>query len=735
MARHPGNPLRRTSFKHFHFLLKHFITARICSILLLLVFCTSAHALRFDVFVGFNGAVPEGNWFPITCEVQNDGPSFNGIIEVSAGGGGQARRVPLELTTGATKRVIIPSFSSSRYSTWTARLLNERGKPISEQNIGRENVKNIAWGTPLVASLSRSVGGAPILPIPKNKNQPEQNPIVTRMQATFFPDNPIALEGLGTLYLNSEVALDLKMPQVQALLAWIDGGGHLVLGVEQAGDVNATPWLKGLLPCELNSTAEVKPGQDFSDLLRQTVKDASTSQETTIVKSSKKNTAKAKTSVSDSSNPSIVADPTFDAATLPIVTATAREGEILLSVDSHPLIIQTPRGRGRVTVLAFSPEREPFLSWKNRGAFWAQIAQIPGRFFESTDYNNYNAGTVDGILGAMVDSKQVRKLPLAWLLLLLLVYLVIIGPFDRWWLKKINRQMLTWITFPTYVLCFSALIYFIGFKLRAGDSEWNEIHVVDVLPQGEKSVLRGRTFASIYSPSNARYNIASDQPFATFRGEYSANNYGNGQENSQADVIQRGNSFAAEVSVPVWTSQLYISDWLQSGEDPVVLETSVTGTNLQVTVQNKLDRALKSINLIFDGRVYSIGDVPSGQKKLSFDTSRGTLFRDFVRSNGSGLREATQQRHNTFGDNRTTIPNIALGTMAASFTSQLNDSGNAYQNFSSPTGMDLSRWAERGDTILLAWDADHSYTKPLNQFSPRRLHRDTLLRWIIPKHS
>ena len=40
--------------------------------------------------------------------------------------------------------------------------------------------------------------------------------------------------------------------------------------------------------------------------------------------------------------------------------------------------------------------------------------------------------------------------------------LVVIGPLDQYWLKKINRQMLTWITFPTYVVLFSLLSYFIG---------------------------------------------------------------------------------------------------------------------------------------------------------------------------------------------------------------------------------------------------------------------------------
>jgi len=42
----------------------------------------------------------------------------------------------------------------------------------------------------------------------------------------------------------------------------------------------------------------------------------------------------------------------------------------------------------------------------------------------------------------MIDSKQVRKLPVGWLLFLLLVYLVVIGPLDHPGLKRINRPML-----------------------------------------------------------------------------------------------------------------------------------------------------------------------------------------------------------------------------------------------------------------------------------------------------
>jgi hypothetical protein len=50
----------------------------------LLIFAGGAQmaraALQFDVFLGYDGTIPEASWFPIVCEVKNDGPSFKATI-------------------------------------------------------------------------------------------------------------------------------------------------------------------------------------------------------------------------------------------------------------------------------------------------------------------------------------------------------------------------------------------------------------------------------------------------------------------------------------------------------------------------------------------------------------------------------------------------------------------------------------------------------------------------------
>ena len=47
--------------------------------LLVLASLAPARALvRFDVFLGYDGILPEASWFPVSFEVQNDGAPFIG---------------------------------------------------------------------------------------------------------------------------------------------------------------------------------------------------------------------------------------------------------------------------------------------------------------------------------------------------------------------------------------------------------------------------------------------------------------------------------------------------------------------------------------------------------------------------------------------------------------------------------------------------------------------------------
>ena len=362
--------------------------------------------------------------------------------------------------------------------------------------------KQMASEAPLIGALARPVGGTPIVRaiLPQAK---ELQPESARLQPSIFPDNPLVLEAMSCIYLNSEKAPELNVAQANALLAWLNTGGHLIVAVEQISEINATPWLRNIFPLDLKDVRSVAQHPELQQWL-QSASWATNSPYASRRGASARNRPgalgrKCRQPLQRLARGQRLRSSTFAGGGRHL----ARRGSGRIR-DDAPLIVTAERGRGRITALLFSPEREPFRSWKNLPTFWAKLAEVPGAWYASADFGSRAAGAATAFSGAMIDSRQIHKLPVSWLLLLLLVYLVVIGPLDQYWLKRIRRPMLTWITFPCYVVLFSLMIYFIGYKLRAGESEWNELHVVDVLPKGDRPSCAARpTPRSIPPPTSA----------------------------------------------------------------------------------------------------------------------------------------------------------------------------------------------------------------------------------------
>jgi hypothetical protein len=719
-----------------------------------------AAGLRFDVFPGYDNLVPDQGWFPVTCEIQNDGPGFTGIVEVSAQsiGRNQNRRLRVDLPTGTLKRVVIPVFTAA--NVWDVRLLDEHSGKTRAENASLV-AQVVSHELPLVAGLSRTVQGLPLFPTVTATGIMSSTYRAARLQAETFPDNPLAMESIDLLYLNSTKALELKEPQVVALMAWMQNGGHLVIGVEQISDITGTPWLNSLMPCDLNSARNLADHPQLQQWLRAPwnenrfrppnpnnnnyqygppVMVRRGGQMVPMARGPGGNLVPAPNNPPASAAVGTVPgdDAEFEAAPLPMLTGTMRDGTALIGDAAAPLAISAERGRGQITVLTFSPEREPFISWKNRGWFWAKLSEIPlSRLQGVRDNTGVARMSPDGIFGSMIDSKQVRKLPLPWLLALLVAYLVVIGPLDQYWLKKINRQMLTWITFPLYVAGFSGLIYLIGFHLRAGELEWNEMNVVDILPDLQAGVpsalLRGETYISIYSPVNARYEIASSQFYATLRGEYGGFINGGG-ESSSANILQEGNYFDAEASVPVWTSQLYVSDWVQRAEPvPLAMTVSAQGGGWNVTIENKTDQIITRARVVLGERIFDVVALPPHQPKtFTFNNGEGLPVSNFANNYIGQFVNAVNSRHASFGNNVNQINDATDAAMAASFLSKMDQSQQqGYNSFEVFRDRDLGRYVGPEHAILLAWEPGRSESPPLNRFQVKRLHRDTLLRLVV----
>src|SRR5206468_342467 len=143
------------------------------------------------------------------------------------------------------------------------------------------------------------------------------------------------------IYLSTEKALDLKVNQVNALRAWLNSGGHLVIGVEQIVHLNGLDWLRELMPCELSDLTTVQSHSALQEWVRG---DATRSGKPMFV------------SGESFSNPyrNLSSDDRFEHRPIQIATGKRLDGRVLIGDEHAPFAFAAARGRGQVTVLTFS---------------------------------------------------------------------------------------------------------------------------------------------------------------------------------------------------------------------------------------------------------------------------------------------------------------------------------------------------------------------------------------------
>jgi hypothetical protein len=193
-----------------------------------------------------------------------------------------------------------------------------------------------------------------------------------------------------------------------------------------------------------------------------------------------------------------------------------------------PLIVQGPYGLGRVTVVACDIDQPPFPKWKGLTnsrdqlpRFWEQLLrqagprvpaniqnQFGGRFVPRGIPGQSDEGdaTLRNVVQSLENFEGVPVISFGWVALFILLYILVVGPIDYLFLKKVVKRLeLTWITFPTVVVAVSAAAYFTAYALKGNDLRINKIDLVDIDLQTKQSY--GRTCFSVFSPRIQNYTI------------------------------------------------------------------------------------------------------------------------------------------------------------------------------------------------------------------------------------
>ena len=118
-------------------------------------------------------------------------------------------------------------------------------------------------------------------------------------------------------------------------------------------------------------------------------------------------------------------------------------------------------------------------------------------------------GWTDSLKQYLGDIQGIAPLPIEWLLGFSLVYLFFIGPLDYGVLRLLQRQPLTWITFPIIIVVFSTVALVGTAWVKGSEAHLRVLEVVDVLPGTDQ--WRGSSYAGIWATGRATVTVASSR--------------------------------------------------------------------------------------------------------------------------------------------------------------------------------------------------------------------------------
>lgn len=466
---------------------------------------------------------------------------------------------------------------------------------------------------------------------PKDKEADYREIAAYQSRAEQLPDRWFGYEGVDLVLLTTgskaadpgsfmhEFTKPENHRRRMALVDWVRRGGQLVVSVGRNTDVVAAiEDLRDLLPVRL-----IKP------VARK---------ELTI-------------SWPDSQVLASGKEGTFDVATWRI--QENRNAQVLLADDKgQALIVQAPFGMGRVTVVAFDLDRTPFSSWPGQNEFWLQLLNhawareaalakptAEGEIYRGRAYSpDYEEGNQTELLARVQASledygKEVPVISFGWVALFIFLYILVVGPLDYFFLKKVVKRLeWTWITFPAVVLVVSVLAYFTAYYLKGSDLRVNKVDLVDIdLASGR---TYGHTWFTIFSPRIDNYTVGlepapewagpppQDAPPEVVMSWLSRPEPGGFGQGRMGSVFRRAYDYEAnaaglhDMPIQVWSTKSFMASWEAPSpgqpairanlKDPEGKQKHLLGT---ITWLPAVDPVQHALGLSFQGDTLTVGQV------------------------------------------------------------------------------------------------------------------------------
>jgi hypothetical protein len=599
-----------------------------------------------------------GTWTPVWVTLQGGAERFSGFMDVIVAdddGTPTSYRMAVEVGANKSERFTAYVRPGAREPEISIRLIDSSGRRVGGANqatVMPQAPEALMPNENLILTLGRPQGVETMVELPGFKVAAKSpyggavEEIVTARidtQNGFIPGRWYGYDAARAIVLDTndrEAMSALDALRGRSLVDWVERGGHLVVAVGASWQIVRDSVLAPILPGLPNGQVRVASLEAL---------DAFAS--------------------SSNSNSKQITPPGSEAVMVTKLEEVKERGGSVLSVTANlPLVVRGAFGFGRVTLITLDVDQKPFSNWPDRSSFWVRALDLKRPPADQSAAGRGMAGTRFGPSGISDLSSQLRAaleqfpgvklIPFGWVAFFIFLYILLIGPGDYFFLKKVLKRMeLTWITFPTIVLTVSLVAYYAAYVLKGNDLLVNKVDLVDIDQQS--GIMRGNTWMSLFSPQNRDYNVRAiplpmDLDASALTQSDSATEparppagtevvmswfsvpeeqFG-GMASSSRRFSFSGGGYAYQpvggvesleaVRIPIWSTKCITATWF--GPSAPIVESSLDrlgSDRLAGTITNRQSVPLEDAFLAFGKEIYLLGTLaPGASVNVALSTNR-----------------------------------------------------------------------------------------------------------------
>ncbi|HAC47636.1 MAG TPA: hypothetical protein DCF65_16445 [Chloroflexi bacterium] len=435
----------------------------------------AANPVSIAVKVGYSGFVKAGQWMPVAIDVTNKGQDVDGTLEVSttalANGppiGPAIYMTHVSLASGATKHLKTYVIEDQAPSPVSVRLVQNGQVVATGGSVGGSattTLIGVLSDQPTALDTFAAVHPASI------------SASVVHLSLEDLGDSALLLRAFDLLAIDDFATDSLTAAQRGAITDYVQNGGMLVLGTGASWRKTLAGVSSTLMPMTIDATATLNSVAALGQLSG------------VEVASGALNTG-----------------------------ATA-----WLSEGGRPLLAERFVGGGMVTLATFDWNQEPVAGWSGANVLLRQI--LVRTLFSSA---SAQTSALSGAFGGSGSSISMRSTALSQVLgnlpgldlpsllligLLVIAYVLLVGPVNYLTLRALHRRALAWVTLPLIAILASVGAFGAGLFTKGQSVQTNQVSIIHLEAGWDRAYAE--SYTGVLAPTRGDYqvNVAGARPW------------------------------------------------------------------------------------------------------------------------------------------------------------------------------------------------------------------------------